>query len=59
MSDDGSGLPEDYETRGHGFRNMQADAERMGGRLEVKSDGNGGGTIVTCVVPYQTLRGGQ
>ena len=59
VSDDGSGLPEDYETRGHGFRNMQADAERMGGCLEVKSDGNGGGTIVTCVVPYQTLRGGE
>ena len=59
VSDDGSGLPPDYETRGHGFRNMQADAERMGGRLEVKSDGNGGGTIVTCVVPYQALRGGE
>ena len=59
VSDDGGGLPEDYESRGHGFRNMQADAGRMGGRLEVKSDGNGGGTIVTCVVPYQTLRGGE
>ena len=59
VSDDGSGLPPDYETRGHGFRNMRADAERMGGRLEVKSDGDGGGIIVTCVVPYQTLRGGE
>ena len=35
VSDDGIGLPEDYEARGHGFRNMRADAERMGGRLEV------------------------
>ena len=59
VSDDGGGLPEDYETRGHGFRNMRADAGRMGGRLEVESDGNGGGTTVTCVVPYRTLRGGE
>ena len=59
VSDDGGGLPEDYETRGHGFRNMRADAERMGGRLEVESDGDGGGTLVTCVVPYQALREGE
>ena len=59
VSDDGGGLPEDYETRGHGFRNMRADAERMGGVLEVESYGDGGGTIVTCVVPYQALRGGE
>ena len=59
VSDDGSGLPEDYEARGHGFRNMRADAGRMGGRLEVKSDRDGGGTTVTCVVPYGNLRGGE
>ena len=59
VSDDGGGLPEDYEARGHGFRNMRADAERMGGVLEVESDGKGGGTTVTCVVPYQALRGGE
>ena len=59
VSDDGKGLPENYETRGHGFRNMRADAGRMGGVLEVASKGKGGGTIVTCVVPYQTLRGGE
>ena len=59
VRDDGSGLPEDYESRGHGFRNMRADAGRMGGRLEVESDGDGGGTTVTCVVPYQALRGGE
>ena len=59
VSDDGAGLPPEYETRGHGFRNMRADAERMGGRLEVKSDGDGGGTTVACVVPYRTLRGGD
>ena len=35
VSDDGGGLPEDYEARGHGFRNMRADAGRMGGVLEV------------------------
>ena len=50
VSDDGIGLPEDYAGRGHGFRNMRADAQRMGGRLEVES--NGHGTTVSCVVPY-------
>ena len=59
VSDDGAGLPEDYEARGHGFRNMRADAERMGGRLEVESNKTDGGTTVTCVVPYQTLRRGE
>ena len=58
VSDDGNGLPPDYETRGHGFRNMRADAERMGGSLEVESGGNGGGTTVACVIPYPTLNGG-
>ena len=50
VSDDGSGLPEDYARRGHGFRNMRADAERMGGRLKVDSSGHG--TTVSCAVPY-------
>ena len=59
VSDDGAGLPEEYETRGHGFRNMRADAERMGGFLELRSDGDGGGTTVTCVVPHRNLRGGE
>ena len=58
VSDDGVGLPPDYETRGHGFRNMRADAERMGGDLEVKSNGSGGGTTVTCAVPYRAPTGG-
>ena len=57
VSDDGGGLPEDYQARGHGFRNMRADAERMGGNLEVKSDL--GGTTVTCIVPCHDLRGGD
>ena len=59
VSDDGGGLPDDYEARGHGFRNMRADAGRMGGVLEVESDGDGGGTTVTCVVPCRNLRGGE
>ena len=59
VADDGAGLPENYEARGHGFRNMRADAERMGGVLEVKSSGDGGGTTVTCVVALQNLRGGD
>ena len=57
VCDDGVGLPDDYEGRGHGFRNMRADAERMGGRLEVESGGSG--TTVTCVVPQRNITGGE
>ncbi len=59
VSDDGIGLPPDYESRGHGFRNMRADARRMDGVLKVKSDKAGGGTTVTCVVPYHAVTGGK
>ena len=59
VSDDGIGLPPDYEARGHGFRNMRADARRMGGGLEVQSNGEGGGTIVTCMVPHEAATGGE
>ena len=58
VSDDGVGLPKGYSERGHGFRNMQADAERMGGHLEVAPGRSGRGTTVTCVVPYDTHQGG-
>ena len=58
VSDDGIGLPENYADRGHGFRNMRADAGRMGGRLEVVHGEAGRGTTVTCVIPYDTHRGG-
>ena len=54
VQDDGIGLPEEYETRGHGFRNMKADAERIGGRLEVGPGEDGRGTTVTCIVPRET-----
>ncbi len=49
VSDDGVGIPDNYVGHGHGFRNMRADAERMGGSLEVVSNGNG--TTVCCTVP--------
>ena len=49
VSDDGIGLPENYASHGHGFRNMRADAERLGGTLEVESVG--AGTKVSCTVP--------
>ena len=51
VSDDGVGLPDDYEERGHGFANMRAHAERLGGRLIVESRGPVGGASVTCVMP--------
>ena len=59
VSDDGTGLPGDYADRGHGFRNMRRDAERMGGRLEVGPGESGRGTTVTCVVPYDANGGGH
>ena len=51
VSDDGTGLPDDYDERGHGFANMRADAERLGGRLVVEPRGPDGGASVTCVMP--------
>ena len=51
VSDDGVGLPDDYEERGHGFANMRAYAERLGGRLIVEPRGPVGGASVTCVMP--------
>ena len=51
VSDDGVGLPDDYEERGHGFANMRAYAGRLGGRLIVEPRGPVGGTSVTCVMP--------
>ena len=58
VSDDGIGLPDDYADRGHGFRNMRRDADRMGGSLEVGPGESGRGTTVTCVLPYDANRGG-
>ena len=51
VSDDGVGLPDDYEERGHGFANMRAHAGRLGGRLIVEPRGPDGGASVTCVTP--------
>ena len=53
VSDDGVGLPDDYEERGHGFANMRAYAERLGGRLIVEPRGSVGGASVTCVMPLR------
>ena len=57
VSDDGVGLPDDYEERGHGFQNMGAYAGRLGGRLIVEPRGAAGGASVTCVMPL--VRGGK
>ena len=50
VSDDGVGLPDDYAGRSHGFPNMIAEAERVGGRLEVGPGPDGRGTTVSCIV---------
>ena len=51
VSDDGVGLPDGYEERGHGFANMRTLAERLGGRLIVEPRCPIGGASVTCVMP--------
>ncbi len=50
VADDGRGLPADYADRGHGFSNMRADAERLGGQLIVEPRGPAGGASVTCAM---------
>ena len=50
VSDDGVGLPDDYEGRGNGFANMKRGAKRLGGRLVVEQRGLMGGATVTCLV---------
>ena len=57
VSDDGVGLPMGYSARGHGFRNMTAAADRLGGVLDVRSDH--GGTTVRCSVPCGNEQGGK
>ena len=51
VSDDGVGLPDDYDERGHGFENMRTYAGRLGGRLIVEPRGPVGGANVICVMP--------
>ncbi len=59
VSDDGVGLPADYQDRGHGFARMKADAERMGGRLETTVGADGRGTVVSCAIPLDNVQGGN
>ncbi len=56
VSYDGVGLPEDFAQRGQGLAGMRADAERMGGSLLVEAVPGEGGTTITCVIPYDTVR---
>ena len=51
VSDDGVGLPDDYDERGHGFAGMRTYAGRLGGRLIVEPRGPAGGATVICVMP--------
>ena len=53
VSDDGVGLPHDYDNLGRGFNGMKAAAERMGGVLIVESSEGGGGSTITCIVPIE------
>ena len=58
VSDDGIGLPDNYAQRGHGFRNMRASAESIGGRLEVRTGGTDRGTVISCLIPHDADPGG-
>ena len=58
IADDGTGLPDDYATRGQGFRNMREEAERLGGSLVVETNGSEWRTAVTCVLPYRHMKEG-
>ena len=53
VSDDGTGLPDDYSERGSGFANMTSAAERLDGRLVVDRRGAMGGATVTSVIPLE------
>ena len=57
VSDDGVGLPEDYAERGRGFKGMETDAERMGGRLIVESGGPEGGLTSPALFPMNLPEG--
>ena len=59
VSDDGIGMPQGREGWGHGLRNMAANAQRMGGRLQVSPGVGGVGARVTCIVPCQASPGGS
>ena len=47
------GLPGDYDGRGRGINGMRADAERLGGTLNVEGGEGGGGTTIACVIPRE------
>ena len=57
ISDNGVGLSDGYDERGHGLANMQKDTARLGGRLIIEPRGQTGGVSVFCVVPYGGIAG--
>ena len=57
IADDGIGLPYDYATRGHGFRNMSKEVEHMSGAFEVMAGESGRGTTIKCTIPYDANLG--
>ena len=50
VSDNGVGLPEDYEERGQGFASMKRSAERIGGQLVVEPRNSSGGASISCLI---------
>ena len=58
VSDDGVGLPDDYEERGHGFANMRADTPGVWADALSSNPGERpGAPASTCVMPL--VRGGK
>jgi PAS domain S-box-containing protein len=51
VKDDGIGIPKNYEvSKGIGIRSMKYRANVVGGKLDIKKNGDRG-TIVTCIIP--------
>ncbi len=57
VSDDGIGPTHMIEAPGHGFSNMRASVERLGGKLDVTASERGQGTTVSCLIPNRAISG--
>jgi len=51
VADDGAGLPDGAERRGHGLRSMRGRAQTIGAALEIRAGEGGRGTCVAVTVP--------
>jgi signal transduction histidine kinase len=57
VRDDGRGLPRERRPGASGLFGMESRAATIGGRVELSSSGNGGGTTVLLEVPLDASGG--